>query len=147
MSDKGYNDLEATIERLEFRNAKLDQHNEKIEKEIIELRKDNKSLAKQVEDQIKQGLISRDQAESFNRNVITQALGLDKPIIPYTNYYEISVGDYILICSDGLHGFLDDIQIANVIKKPNHDDIAKSLIEATLKSGSNDNISVVLVSF
>ena len=54
MSDNGYNDLEATIERLEFRNAKLHQHNEKIEKEIIELRKDNKSLAKQVEDQIKQ---------------------------------------------------------------------------------------------
>ena len=54
MSDKGYNDLEATIERLEFRNAKLHQHNEKIEKEIIELRKANKSLAKQVEDQIKQ---------------------------------------------------------------------------------------------
>ena len=51
---RGYNDLEATIERLEFRNAKLHQHNEKIEKEIIELRKDNKSLAKQVEDQIKQ---------------------------------------------------------------------------------------------
>ena len=54
MSDRGYNDLEATIERLEFRNAKLHQHNEKIEQEIIELRKDNKSLAKQVEDQIKQ---------------------------------------------------------------------------------------------
>ena len=54
MSDKGYNDLEAIIERLEFRNAKLHQHNEKIEKEIIELREDNKRLAKQVEDQIKQ---------------------------------------------------------------------------------------------
>ena len=54
MSDKGYNDLEATIESLEFRNAKLHQHNEKIEKEIIELREDNKRLAKQVEDQIKQ---------------------------------------------------------------------------------------------
>ena len=34
--DKGYNDLEATIERLEFRNAKLHNHNEKIEQEIIE---------------------------------------------------------------------------------------------------------------
>ena len=52
MSDKGYNDLEATIERLEFRNAKLHNHNEKIEQEIIELRADNKRLAKQVEDQI-----------------------------------------------------------------------------------------------
>ena len=52
--DRGTNDLEAVIERLEFRNAKLHNHNEKIEQEIIELRKDNKTLAKQVEDQIKQ---------------------------------------------------------------------------------------------
>lgn len=52
--DKGYNDLEATIERLEFRNAKLHNHNEKIEQQIIELRADNKRLTKQVEDQIKQ---------------------------------------------------------------------------------------------
>ena len=54
MTDKGYNDLEATIERLEFRNAKLHNHNEKIEQQIIELRADNARLAKQVEDQIKQ---------------------------------------------------------------------------------------------
>ena len=54
MMDKGYNDLEATIERLEFRNAKLHNHNEKIEQQIIELRADNKRLAKQVEDQIEQ---------------------------------------------------------------------------------------------
>ena len=54
MMDRGYNDLEATIERLEFRNAKLHNHNEKIEQEIIALRKDNKKLAKQCEDQIKQ---------------------------------------------------------------------------------------------
>ena len=52
MMDKGYNDLEATIERLEFRNAKLHNHNEKIEQQIIELRADNKRLAKQVEDQM-----------------------------------------------------------------------------------------------
>ena len=52
MIDKGPNDLEATIQRLEFMNAKLHQHNEKIEQQIIELRKDNKILAKQVEDHI-----------------------------------------------------------------------------------------------
>ena len=54
MTDKGYNDLEATIQRLEFRNAKLHNHNEKIEQQIIELRADNKRLAKQVEDQMEQ---------------------------------------------------------------------------------------------
>ena len=54
MNDKGYNDLEATIERLEFRNSKLHSHNEKIEQEIIELRRDNKKLAKQCEDLLHQ---------------------------------------------------------------------------------------------
>ena len=50
--DKGYNDLEAVIERLEFRNAKLHNHNEKIEQEIIELRRDNKKLAEELSDKI-----------------------------------------------------------------------------------------------
>ena len=49
---KGYNDLEATIERLEFRNAKLHHHNEKIEQEIIELSRDNKKLAEELSDKI-----------------------------------------------------------------------------------------------
>ena len=47
-------DLEATIERLEFRNEKLHQHNEKIEQELIQLRLDNKRLAKQCEEQMQQ---------------------------------------------------------------------------------------------
>jgi len=52
--DKGPNDLEAIIERLEFRNEKLHQHNEKIEQELIQLRLDNKRLAKQCEEQMQQ---------------------------------------------------------------------------------------------
>ena len=52
MMDKGYNDLEAIIARLEFRNAKLHNHNEKIEQQIIKLRADNKRLAKELSDKI-----------------------------------------------------------------------------------------------
>ena len=48
--ERGSNDLEAIIERLEFKNEKLHSHNEKIEQEIIELRKDNKRLTKELND-------------------------------------------------------------------------------------------------
>jgi len=48
--ERGPNDLEAIIERLEFKNEKLHNHNEKIELEIIELRKDNKRLTKEIND-------------------------------------------------------------------------------------------------
>ena len=44
MSDRGPNDLEEKIRVLEFRNAKLHQHNEKIEREILELRDKIKKL-------------------------------------------------------------------------------------------------------
>tara|TARA_R100001163_G_C5002052_1_gene150843 strand:+ start:127 stop:423 length:297 start_codon:yes stop_codon:yes gene_type:complete len=52
--DRGPNDLERQIETLKFRNEKLHLHNEKIEKEIIQLRLDNKRLVKQCEDQMQQ---------------------------------------------------------------------------------------------
>ncbi len=48
--ERGPNDLEAIIERLEFKNEKLHNHNEKTELEIIELRKDNKRLTKEIND-------------------------------------------------------------------------------------------------
>jgi len=52
--DRGPNDLEEQIQRLEFRNEKLHQHNEKLANEITELRTDNKKLAKQCEDLLEQ---------------------------------------------------------------------------------------------
>ena len=44
MNDRGPNDLEEKIRVLEFRNAKLHQHNEKIERELLELREKIKKL-------------------------------------------------------------------------------------------------------
>ena len=52
--DRGPNDLEATIERLEFKNEKLHNHNKKMEEELIELRLDNKRLAKQCQEQMQE---------------------------------------------------------------------------------------------
>ena len=52
--DRGPNDLEETIDRLEFKNKMLHQHIEKLTTEIIQVRIDNKKLAKQCEDQMKQ---------------------------------------------------------------------------------------------
>ena len=49
---KVHSDLEEQIRILTFRNEKLHQHNAKIEQQIIELREDNKKLAKQVEDYV-----------------------------------------------------------------------------------------------
>ena len=50
---RGPNDLEEKIRVLEFRNAKLHQHNEKIEREIIQLRNKIKDLEQIQVDQFR----------------------------------------------------------------------------------------------
>ncbi len=52
INPKGPNDLEEQIRVLKFRNEKLHNQNEKQTKEILELRKDNKKLAKEISDKI-----------------------------------------------------------------------------------------------
>jgi len=51
--DKGPNDLEEQIRVLEFRNAKLHNHNEKIEREMLELRDKIKKLEALQTDQFR----------------------------------------------------------------------------------------------
>jgi chaperonin cofactor prefoldin len=53
MNDRGPNDLEEKIRVLEFRNAKLHQHNEKIEREILDLRNTIKKLQQTQIDQFR----------------------------------------------------------------------------------------------
>ena len=50
---RGPNDLEEQIRVLEFRNAKLHNHNEKIEREILELRDKIKKLEALQTDQFR----------------------------------------------------------------------------------------------
>ena len=50
---RGPNDLEEKIRILEFRNAKLHNHNEKIEREILELREKIKKLEQMQTDQFR----------------------------------------------------------------------------------------------
>jgi uncharacterized protein YydD (DUF2326 family) len=51
---KGTHDLEEIIRTLETRNEYLHKHIEKITNEIQEIRKDNKHLAQQYDDQLRQ---------------------------------------------------------------------------------------------
>lgn len=54
IEQKDPQNLAKQIEILTFRNEKLHHHNEKMELDIIELRKDNKRLAAQFDESLKQ---------------------------------------------------------------------------------------------
>ena len=99
-----------------------------------------------VVDLLKSGKITMEQAMHHpNRNVLTNALGI-------WNHVRIDVNkikenyDYLLICSDGLHGYVKEEKICEIVRS-DCDLQAKTdlLIRSALEAGGYDNISVILL--
>lgn len=95
--------------------------------------------------QLKQGIISAAEAErSPHKNVITRAVGSRDYVQVDTSTFDVATGDRFLLCSDGLHGYLVDDEIASIMEGP-VDIVAKALIELANTRGGRDNITAIVV--
>jgi serine/threonine protein phosphatase PrpC len=81
------------------------------------------------------------------RNEVTNVLGAGEPV-PSTADIALKKGDWILLCSDGLHGELRDLEIAQVLEATaSVDEAPHRLIAAALENGGQDNVSAVVVRY
>jgi protein phosphatase len=95
--------------------------------------------------QLKQGLITPAEAKtSPHRNVITRAVGNREYVEVDTRLIALEKGDRFLLCSDGLHGYLRDGDVAPLVKLGG-EAASKKLIQLANDRGGKDNITVVLV--
>jgi protein phosphatase len=95
--------------------------------------------------QIKQGLITPQEAKrSPHRNVITRAVGNREYVQVDTRLIAIDTGHRFLLCSDGLHGYLHDADIAPIVAL-NGNAAVKKFIGLANDRGGKDNITAVLV--
>jgi PPM family protein phosphatase len=100
-----------------------------------------------VEELRAEGVLSEAEIRSDPRaNQITRGLGQDSAA-PSLNQVPLRRGDRIVLCSDGLHDEVSDSAIARLARKAGPDDAAQALVEAALKSGGRDNISVIVVDY
>ena len=80
------------------------------------------------------------------RHVLTKVIGLREDMEPSVGTAPFSIGDTLLLCSDGLHGVVNDEAIAATLRRTESvDRIASELVEQALRSGSTDNITAVVV--
>src|SRR5690606_2193415 len=95
---------------------------------------------------ISQGKVSPEEARNHpQRNVVTQCLGLADPR-PDEFSDRWQRGDRLLLCSDGLTDELDDEALALTLSQHGDLDAARAaLMEAALRSGGRDNVSVILL--
>lgn len=80
------------------------------------------------------------------RNVLTNVVGAHEQTEIHIAEHELRGGETMLLCSDGLHGVLDDATIcALMTTADNAEGAAKSLVAAALDRGSRDNVTAVVV--
>jgi protein phosphatase len=96
---------------------------------------------------MREGQISPEEAQHHpQRNVITNALGLDSTIAVDLREIEARAGDRLLLCSDGLSSMVSDADIAsaaNAAEDPQQ--AAEALVELALEAGGEDNITVLVI--
>ncbi|MFE7504854.1 PP2C family protein-serine/threonine phosphatase [Promicromonospora sp. NPDC057488] len=93
------------------------------------------------------GRITPDEAESHpQRNVVMRVLGdFDLDLTPDLSIREAVPGDRWMLCSDGLSGFVPDDEVAEVLNTvPEPYDAVERLVSMAMRSGSTDNITVVV---
>ncbi len=99
-----------------------------------------------VNELIKSKLLTKEKAKSHNKkNHILKAIGVSDEID--FDFEKVNdKGSYFLLCSDGLHGYVEEEDIEKVLKtNQNITTKTKQLLNLALKSGGYDNISIILI--
>lgn len=95
--------------------------------------------------QLKQGIITQEEAlHSKHKNVITRAVGNRDYVQVDTGVVQMEPGDCFLLCSDGLHGYLEIEEIPVLTALGGHHAVTE-FIDLANSRGGKDNITAVLV--
>ncbi len=94
---------------------------------------------------VEQGYLSQFEAKhSSARHILNQCVG-QIDCRPDTGKEPLLSGDIVMLCTDGLHGTISDTIIALQLRRAVHIETkAAGLINRVLRSGGQDNVTVVM---
>ena len=86
--------------------------------------------------------------DRINRNILFTCLGSPtKPVFDVTGPIVLQQGDKILLCSDGLWGSLNDIDIVRHLSTQSVSDAVPDLVEMALRNGGDHSDNVTVIAF
>jgi serine/threonine protein phosphatase PrpC len=103
-----------------------------------------------AQDMVDAGVLTADEADRHpDANILSKAIGhLASVEVDIGAWLPLRTGDEILLCSDGLCGEADDVEIEEVLR---HDEspqrLADRLIALAMDKGGSDNVTVQLIRF
>jgi protein phosphatase len=110
----------------------------------LELMTSDHSLVNEL---VQLGRLTAEEARTFpRRNLITRAVGPHADVEVDVKIVDVRPGDAFLLCTDGLHGKLEDDEVEAILVA-NDDPCAAAdlLIERANEAGGDDNITAVVV--
>lgn len=91
------------------------------------------------------GKITEEEAKVHpDRNVITRAVGIEYVVDVEFDIVDVNGGDTLLLCTDGLNGYVEDDEIFKIINEYG-DSSTEKLVEKANNAGGRDNVTVVVM--
>lgn len=98
---------------------------------------------------VRRGKIKREEIETSPyakyKNAVTRAVGAYETVEADTLDFEVLPGDQFLMCSDGLHAYLKDKDIKEILSADDVAESPKDLIALANGGGGHDNITAIVV--
>jgi PPM family protein phosphatase len=111
--------------------------------QVIQLTEDH-SLINEL---IRRGKVTKDNLArspySAYKNAVTRAVGVYETVQVDTIDFDVLPGDQFLICTDGLHTYLDDDRLRDMFSGDEITGIPKRLIDHANEAGGQDNITAI----
>ena len=100
-----------------------------------------------VQMMVERGELTQEMARTYpGKNFITRAIGTEPFVECDVNNLELSKGEFLLLCSDGLSNVLDDQEILfEVVHGVDKRDCCQRLLEIAKHRGAPDNVTSVLI--
>jgi serine/threonine protein phosphatase PrpC/CRP-like cAMP-binding protein len=102
-----------------------------------------------VNELVRRGKIKRDEIDGSPyakyKNAVTRAVGAYESVEADTLDFEVLPGDHFLLCSDGLHHYLKDSDVPEILTSDDIADAPKTLVALANAGGGHDNITALVV--
>jgi serine/threonine protein phosphatase PrpC len=102
-----------------------------------------------INELVRRGKIKRDEIDSSPyskyKNAVTRAVGAYESVETDTLDFEVLPGDHFLLCSDGLHAYLKDSDVPEIMTADDIADAPKTMVALANAGGGHDNITAVVV--
>ena len=113
---------------------------------LRQLTRDHSRVQKMVDE----GLLAAAEAASHpDASILDRAIGVAPRVeVDISGWLSLHEGERILLCSDGLHGYVADSEIITVLEnEASPQELANRLVDLALQKGGEDNITVQLLEY